>query len=218
MSVPLWRRWRRFRRSRCRKLCPAVLAVVMLCVLVGKGVESSLYPVLRTMAVSDGVNRVSQAVSSTAAECFAEYPGIFLPTGDNDGDVLLLTGDSVAENTLKAALVNALIRALGELRTEDFGIPIGSLTGWMALSGKGPKVRVKLLSVGDVRVEMRHTFETAGINQTAHRVYADVTAVVYMMIPGEIFPAESSTSICIAEAVVIGSVPETYLQIGNGEQ
>ena len=111
-----------------------------------------------------------------------------------------------------------LTDVLDVLRDEEFGIPLGTLTGWMIFSGKGPTVRVELLSVGDVTADMRHSFTEAGINQTLHQVYLDVSAAVYLMIPGEILSAEIDTSVCVAETIIVGQVPETYLYVGNGEK
>ena len=201
---------------------PAVVIALAMCALLWQGIDRCLYPVIETMALSNAVNRVSQAVSTAVAECVAErelsYHDFISLEKDDEGNVSLLTGSLASISTLKQDIVNDLVNELGSLREEEFGIPLGTLTDWIIFSGKGPTIRVDLLSVGDIKVEMRHEFEEAGINQTLHQVYMDVSSTVYLMIPGEILSAEVDSSVCVAETVIVGKVPDTYLYIGNGEQ
>jgi hypothetical protein len=77
-------------------------------------------------------------------------------------------------------------------------------------------VRVELLSAGDVVVDMAYEFEDAGINQTLHRVLADITVTVFLLIPGETLSATVDSQVCVAETVIVGQVPDTYLYIENG--
>ena len=74
---------------------------------------------------------------------------------------------------------------------------------------------MELLSAGDVTTQFRHSFEQAGINQTLHRVMLDVSVTVYLLIPGETLSTQVDSEICVAETVIVGQVPETYLYLGS---
>jgi len=222
MRISLRLRWARLKRSRKFIMIPAVLATVVFCAVLWCGIDRCLHPVIEKMAVSSAVNRVSEAVSSAVADCVIErqlgYDDFITLEKDEEGRISSLTGSVISLSQLKRDLVNDLIGKLDGLKEEEFGIPLGTLTGWIIFSGKGPMIQMELLSVGDVTVETRHEFEDAGINQTLHQIYLDVSSTIYLMIPGELLSRETVSSVCVAETVIIGEVPDTYLYLGNGEE
>ena len=97
----------------------------------------------------------------------------------------------------------------------QMGVPLGNLTGWMLFSGLGPKLRVSIDSVGDVVAEVRNQFDSAGINQTHHQVLMDLSVTVHLFIPGEVTSVTVDTTMCLAETILIGTVPNSYLQTGS---
>ena len=219
-------RFRRRRRSRplnLRKksaylliILPAVLFMVFL-----QGVNACLRPAIETMAGSSAVNRMTRTISEAISACVREEGwsyGDFVKTEVNgSGRITSLTSDLASVAVLKTQSAEYLTDELSALQEESFGIPLGTLTGWMIFSGRGPSVRVELLSVGDVELEVRHSFDEAGINQTRHQIFMDVSARIHLMIPGEVLTETVVTSVCVAETVIIGEVPETYLYFGNGD-
>ena len=118
----------------------------------------------------------------------------------------------------KRQVVEAVIRQLGALDSDELGVPLGSLTGQPLLSGVGPRVRVRVDSVGEVTADYDNTFTSAGVNQTLHRVCLNINAAVYLFLPGEVYPVSVSSSVCVAETVIVGETPDTYLNLekGNG--
>lgn len=222
MSVPLRRRWVKLRRHRSSALLPVIVLSGLLCVVLWQGVENYLYPVIKTMAASNAINRMSQSVSSAVAKCVSarnlSYQDFVTQEKDSNGQITALIGSPSTVNFLRQDLIEYLTSEMDILKAEEFGVPIGTLTGWMIFSGKGPVVRVELLSMGDVSVEIRHEFSEAGINQTVHQIYLDVSAEVFLMIPGEILPVSTENSFCVAETVIVGQIPDTYLYIGNGAE
>jgi hypothetical protein len=80
----------------------------------------------------------------------------------------------------------------------------------------GPNIRVSVHSVGDVSVVFDNEFTSAGVNQTRHAVYLNVSVTIYLLIPGEIIPVSAEERVCIAEMVIVGEVPDTYLNLQDG--
>lgn len=220
MRMPLRLRWMRLRRRRCPALLPVLLVALILFGIFWRAVNTRLRPAIETLAVSSATNRVSETISRAVSDCVARYgltyrDFITMET-DETGKVTSLTSNLSASSQLRTQLVSDIVAELDGLRQEEFGIPLGTLTGWIIFSGRGPTVRVELLSAGDVIVDMSHDFEDAGINQTLHRVLLDVSVTVYLLIPGETLSTTVDSQICVAETVIVGEVPGTYLYIGNG--
>ena len=77
-------------------------------------------------------------------------------------------------------------------------------------------MRVRVDSVGEIAADYTNSFTAAGVNQTLHRVSLDITATIYLFLPGKILPVSVSSSVCVAETVIVGETPDTYLDLGKG--
>ena len=174
MRVSLRRRLVRLRRCRMPIFLPVLGVALVLFACFWWAVNACLRPAVETLAVSDAVNRVSLAISQSVARCVSEqgvtYSDLVSIETDAAGNVTSLTRDLASASRLNALLVEYITEDLGQLQQEEFGIPLGTLTGWVIFSGKGPVIEVELLSAGDVTTRFRHNFEQADINQTLHQV------------------------------------------------
>lgn len=223
MRMPLW--YRRFRitmkRRRIPREIPILIIFALLFVMFWNAFNARFRPLVETMATSRASNRISETVCSAVSDCVAQqhltYQDFITVGTDGDGRITSLSSNLSSASMLKSRLVEYVTEDLQQLRQEEFGIPLGTLTGWVLFSERGPNIQVQLLSFGDVNVQMHHNFEEAGINQTLHQVFLDVSVTVYLMIPGKTLSATVESPICVAETVIVGQVPETYLYIGNGE-
>ena len=196
-------------------------AIVLLFVWGCRGIHRHLEPAIETLARSSAVNRMTKTVSEAVASCISggqwNYGDFVITEASPEGRIISLTSDLAAVSLMKQQVELHLAEELGAVKEESFGVPLGTLTGWMIFSGKGPTVRVELLSVGDLDLQVRHGFREAGINQTQHQIFLDVSAAIHLMIPGKILEESVCSSVCIAETIIIGEVPDTYLNFGNGE-
>jgi len=221
MGVPVRRRLYRLRRRRGTAIGLSVLAALALFLVFWRAMGVYLRPAVETLAVSEAENRVSRTVAQAVARCVSErdlaYEDFITMETDESGRVTSLTSNLSATSLLRSELVGYIGGELDGLREESFGLPLGTLTGWLIFSGRGPAIHVELLSTGDVTVQLRHGFEEAGINQTLHRVLLDVSVTVWLLLPGETLSTQVDSEVCVAETVIVGQVPDTYLYMGNGE-
>lgn len=133
-----------------------------------------------------------------------------------DGDAVLLSANSVMINKLAndtAKMSEQFISSIGE---QGIDIPLGTLTGTPLFSGKGPKVKILVEPVGSVICRFVSEFEQAGINQTRHKIYLDVMTEVDIIIPTAESTVNTITQVLVAESILIGNVPDTYLFFGTG--
>jgi len=89
------------------------------------------------------------------------------------------------------------------------------LHGTKILSGRGPNVPIKMATVGNVETDLVSQFSQAGINQTLHRIYLNVSCKVTILTPFDSIEQEITNQVLIAEAVILGDVPDTYYNL-NG--
>ena len=99
---------------------------------------------------------------------------------------------------------------IDHVSTRDLSIPIGSLTGSALLAGRGPRITVRMESVGSSEANFHNAFTSAGINQTKHQIILTVDVSVSILLPGFTTATEVSNSFIVAETVIVGAVPDTY--------
>ena len=200
---------------------PVGIALVLVYLLLHT-MNGELRPVLETTASSQATNLMVQAIDAAVDNCLQEnnmnYRDFVTLETDMAGKVTSITSNTAANSRFKRQVMEAVFRRLGAMSSDELGVPLGTLTGQPLLSGVGPRVRVRVDSVGEVTADYANTFTSAGINQTLHRVNLDITATVYLFLPGGIFPVSVSSSVCVAETVIVGETPDTYLNLekGNG--
>ena len=107
----------------------------------------------------------------------------------------------------------AILEALGEVDVSDIQVPLGSLFDLEPLWAKGPSLKAKAMTVGTVRAEFDSQLASAGVNQTLHRIWMEVDVPMTLLLPGGAVEVTVSTRLCVAETVIVGKVPDTYLQL-----
>lgn len=213
---------RRAFRTR-RRLPSALLPLLAIAALSGgffRYLSAQLTPLVSTMAVSKTVNLISLAISeetdfSLADEQLSYQDFVDVQTGAT-GQVTALSFKTAESTSYKHRVVAGLIERIEQIDPDELAIPMGNLSGILLLSALGPSIRVHIQSVGDITAEYDNEFVSAGVNQTKHSVYLDVSVTVYLLIPGEVIPVTVNEKVCIAETVIVGEVPGTYLNLQDG--
>lgn len=213
---------RRLVRAR-RRLPPAVLPLLLaaaISIVFFQCMSARLKPLIETVAVSRTINLISLAISEetdgSLAEEMLSYPDFVSLGTDSDGKVTTLSFRTVEGTRFKRLMTERLVARLESLDPEALAIPLGNLTGVVLFSALGPSVRVRVQSVGDVKTAYENEFTAAGVNQTKHSVYLKTEVTVYLLIPGEIIPVTVQERVCVAETIIVGEVPDTYLNLRDG--
>ena len=76
---------------------------------------------------------------------------------------------------------------------------------------------VKIVPLTSSHVEIRNELTAAGINQTRHQILMEVDVDVTVLLPWSTADTRVSCPVLIAETVIVGSVPQTYLHYGETE-
>ena len=74
---------------------------------------------------------------------------------------------------------------------------------------------MEVVAVGSAHAEFHNQFDYAGINQTRHQILLDVSVAVDILLPGDTLRTEVTAQVPVAETVIVGAVPDTYLQLGT---
>ena len=89
----------------------------------------------------------------------------------------------------------------------------GSFTGLKLMSGKGPGIKIRISTIGNVKTDLKSEFVSKGINQTLHRIYLQVDCEVSILTPFDDITQSISNQVLLAENVIIGNIPNTYYNL-----
>lgn len=162
--------------------------------------------------VQNHLNLIStQAVSRAMSEQFLGYSDLVVLQTGQGGELSTMSVDAPRLNLLRAAVMEDITNQISSLDSGELGIPLGLLTGLDVLSAAGPRLPVRVTSAASATGLFRNEFVDAGINQTLHRIILDVTVTARLLLPVGVVETQVTTPVCVTEAIVIGQVPQTYL-------
>lgn len=130
-----------------------------------------------------------------------------------DGSVVSLETNTSAISLLAAEIADASVTELSQSDTLTVEIPIGSLSGGALLSGRGPRISIPIAISPKITCEIENEFYESGINQTLHRIIAEIEVETYALLPLSHRKIRVETEYCIAETIIVGKVPDAYTNI-----
>jgi sporulation protein YunB len=205
---------RHFQRFMIKSLLVILVLLVVLALL-----RSRLYPVIRSLAETQVKNTASDLINDAIAEQIAagniQYDRIVYFEKDLNGRITALKTNIGEINRLKTDVLNIINDEILSTDESSLGVAIGSLFLPEFLSGKGPKLPVKILVIRNSEADFYSDFSAAGINQTLHKLNMEVFLDVTVLVLGSTAEFTISSHIVVAETVIVGDVPETYLQTGG---
>ena len=194
------------------------IMLVAAAVFVLAAVSSSIYlkKISTQIAVADAKDVITAKVNDAVIQTLAEgdYDGDYFVTFQKSdvGEVSAISSNMAHINELSSKVLDKLVGSTKE-NTVTIGIPTGNLTGASLLMGRGPKIPVKIVVLSSSRVEFNNSIVTAGINQTKHQINLHVTVDMEILVPWGTQSTEVGTDVLIADTVIVGKVPNTYLNM-----
>lgn len=144
-----------------------------------------------------------------------QYDRIVYFEKDINGRITALKTNIGEVNRLKTDILNIINGRILALDAADIGIPIGSLFLPEFFSGKGPAIPVHILAIRNSDATFSSNFIQAGINQTLHQLVMEVNVEAAVLVLGETSTFQISSQIVVAETVIVGEVPNTFIQTGE---
>ena len=205
-----------YRRRWDRHVLRRTLALLSVAALLTAALLATrqLRPLLTSLAttrVSNTVNRiVSEAVTEAIDSGELRYDRLISFEKDTEGRVTAVHSDMAAFNRLQSAILDIILTRVDQVSARELSIPVGTLTGSALLAGRGPRISVRMESVGSSSAWFENDFASAGINQTKHQIVLNIDVVVSILLPGFTTATKVSNAVTVAETIIVGSVPETY--------
>lgn len=184
--------------------------------------DTFMRPQIVDYSSSKAKNFVSASIHETLANTVKEnnftYSDMVTVSKNSKGNITSIQTNTMNVNLLKAQAVKQIGNRLENYRNQSFQVPLGTLVGWQFVTGKGPKVSFDIQSAGNVNAQLHNSFTSAGINQTKHQIILTVTVDVVVLFPGYSTTVNITTDFIVADTIIVGEIPDTYLDFSKNEQ
>lgn len=182
--------------------------------------DKRVFPAILEIAETRMISEANKIINETSLEVYSNdfnYLDIIIVEKDNLGNITMVRADTVKLNYLASQLIlksDKKLQKLGELGVE---VPIGYMTGKSTIYNIGPKVVVKMEQVGSVESSYKSIFESAGINQTRHKIYLTIKMKLKVIVPLNNKEIELISEIPVSDTIIVGQIPNTVIDLKNKE-
>ena len=199
-------------------ICVAFLvALLLLCNLLLK-----CRPVLTAFAESEAVWIATRLANETVALVLSEHnqlcSSMIQVNYTQSGLLSSVIPDSASINTLRTAITDAAMTRLEGLESLSVSIPTGTLLGPNWLSGWGPMISFPISFSATLLSDVSSTREAVGMNQSTYRVLIHLDISLYVVSPGGRSSVGTQLSYPMAEAVLLGEVPDNLTEVYGDDQ
>lgn len=201
--------------GRRKILLLAAIAAALLVTFLEFRLKPVLEEITRNEAAALSVEAVNTAVNEALQEEGASYENLVQIERNNNGEILAVSSNVVQMNQLKAEILKKAQESLKEFGHMDIKVPVGTLLGGELLHGRGPEIPVRITLTGNITADFTSNFESAGINQTKHQIVMELNIHIYTYLSGAKAGADLTSSVPIAETVIVGETPQFFATSEN---
>ncbi|MCF6460738.1 sporulation protein YunB [Clostridium sp. Cult3] len=156
-----------------------------------------------TQAINDTIkNKIKRDIN---------YNDLIFVKYDNEGKVTLMQANTILMNSIASEVAIEVQEQLMEMSKSNIKVPLSNAFDTQIITL--PSVNVRIVPQGSVAVDFATEFESSGINQTRHRIYIIVVTDIKMIVPLVSENLRITTNIPIAETIIVGDVPEQYVNV-----
>ncbi len=206
-------------RSWFRRLVISLMLLMAVCLFVLIAFRSKFSATILNLAETQVRNSTSDLINDAVDRQIEtgniQYDRIVYFEKDLNGRITALKTNMSEVNRLKTDILNLINDEILAMDTTDMGIPVGSLFLPELWAGKGPAFPVHILTIRNSDAAFSSSFSEAGINQTLQQLTMDVSVDVAILVMGTTKNFTVNTQVVVAETIIVGQVPETFLQTGG---
>ena len=194
--------------------CVGVLAAVTVYILLAGRANALLADTADAMIRAKVTGLANESVLSIVAHN-GDFADLISVTTDANGAVSYVKADSVRMNALAYTTSKEMQRQLDTTAQQEVSIRLTTLLGSNIFSGTGPKISVKIQPIGSVKAAYISEFASAGINQTRHRIYLELSCDVYILMPSGSKRVSVAAQVVVSECLIVGVGPNSYVYVDD---
>ena len=206
---------RRIVRSIIRTIAILIIISVILLLFFRYKFNTPVMELAQTQVMNATSDLINDAIDAQIQAGDIQYDRIVYFEKDLDGRITALKTNMSEVNQLKTNTLNLINDEILALDQSEIGIPLGNLFLPELFSGRGTAIPVQIIAIRNSDAYFSSDFSQAGINQTLHKLNMCVLVDVSVLVLGQTTSFTVSGEVVVAETIIVGDVPDTFLQTGG---
>lgn len=178
----------------------------ILIVFFDKRVLPSVVEISKIKAKNQTLNIINEKSMEILNEDF-KYDEMIKIQKDDEGNINLIQADTIKLNYIAAKLSNECNVALEDMKDNTVEVPLGWTTSRSVFYRLGPNLKMHIEPIGNITTNYESKFESAGINQTRHKIYLNITAHIRLKLPLSDQDTTVTTQVPVSDTIVVGKIP-----------
>lgn len=182
----------------------------LLLIIFDKKVMPSVVSIAETTMRAETI----KAINKISIEVFDEEVAnndIVIIDKDKNNKINLIKANTFLLNKITSEISIRSNNELDELGKKGIEVPLGWMTDKSIYYNLGPNINIEMEPIGNIETSYETIFESAGINQTRHKIYLNVKGRIKIIIPMYNREIEVNTQIPLSETIVVGEIPDTAI-------
>lgn len=187
---------------------------VLLLTLIFLYIKHVALPIIMDNTEAQIKSHATKSINYAVAETINQgvgYGDLISIVKDENQNVSFIEANSVRINVLSKSMSKVVISNFLTLSKLPIKVSLGAFSGIAVLAGHGPKIAYKVSPHGEANCYFTSKFESAGINQTHHKLYMVTSLKVYVVLPFKTLEVKSESDVLLCETLIVGKIPEVYL-------
>lgn len=186
----------------------------LLLTLFDKKVMPSVLNISETMMRAEAIKTIN-TVSVEVFDEKASKKDIVKIERDKNNKINSISADTILLNKLSSEIAIRCNERLEELGAKGIEVPLGWMTDKSVYYNLGPKITIEMEPLGNIESSYESVFESAGINQTRHKIYLNVKAKIKIIIPMYTKEFDVDAQIPLSETIIVGEIPDAAIQLND---
>ena len=204
------------KHSWLRWLILTILLITILFLLFEQNLSQTLLDMAYATAHSIALETVNRAAQQVVGDGIA-YDQLMDVQTDSGGRVAMLRANTMRMNQIATQTAIMAQEELNSIENQMVDVPLGAALGIRFLGGFGPRLSVQIVPIGAVSTHFETEFETAGINQTRHKIFLTLETSVSLIVPADSRMVQVTSTVPIAESIIVGQVPDSFVDVSDEE-
>ena len=192
------------------KVILAIVSIIvifnMLIVFFDRRVLPTVVEISKIMAKTQTLNIINEKSVEILNEDF-KYDEMIKIQKDNEGNINLIQADTVKLNYIAAKLANECNASLEDMKENTVEVQLGWTTSRSVFYRLGPNIKMHIEPIGNITTSYESKFESAGINQTRHKIYLNITAQIRLKLPLADQETTVTTQVPVSDTIIVGKIP-----------
>lgn len=197
--------------SKKKKFTLVFIITVIIITAIVKTIEPLFNKLCKEKALSTATiitNQVTTRVMNKYA-----YSDFITIHRDKNNNINMIQSNLQNINNFIGDVTEQIQSEINKLEEDEISIRLGSFTGINVFSAMGPKIPIKISTLGNIKTSIKSEFVNSGINQTLHRLYLEMECEISVLTPFNTIDEKISNELIIAENIIVGEIPSSYYNI-----